>query len=506
MYTCGAFNNSLPSGMLLLDSQLTTAPLSSVGWMSLPLYLPQRRAHYSSRSSQFFMEGTYSIRQGALTTTNHHASRACHWPLCTIHNATPPQPQLFFAFSLYDTDGNNVISTQEFSQLLKDNSQVCVSDHTTPYPNPNTSPAHAPFCRPAIKVLLPLLRDRELTFQEFATFIFNHELLYLIADISVTLFSSFSYNQGNTANTASFASSFASIPYLFNACFIGRSRSPTTSRIHLFVLSIVYWATMVALAASIFFSDSTANLPFAIQMARIGGILINVNNLLLLLPFFPYFTPAILKLYRIEIHVSLGTVLVLASLLHVCGWITYYLAATSPFELTPTIMSGIILVLLLSLMFVSALRRSTAFRNFFVIHRLQYLYWALAAIHAPRPYLFFAGPLFLYALYVVLLAFNSQYVSTTVEKFTGYVKLTFPRQNLVYSAGSHIYIYIPSISYFEIHPFDIVSAESSGTVTVMMKVCGYWTNALHCEPSTSIPVRIFGPMWSIFSLVRSLVV
>ncbi len=380
---------------------------------------------------------------------------------------------------------------------------MCVSDHTTPIfiqiPHLHTHP----FCRPAIKVLLPLLRDRELTFQEFATFIFNHELLYLVADISVTLFSSFSYNQGNTG-TVSFASSFASIPYLFNACFIGRSRSPTTSRIHLFMLSIVYWATMVALAASIFVSDSTANLPFSIQMARTGGILINVNNLLLLLPFFPYLTPSILSLYRIEIHVSLGTVLVLASLLHVCGWITYYLTATSPFEWTPTIISGIILVLLLSLMFVSALRRSTAFRKFFVIHRLQYLYWALAAIHAPRPYLFFAGPLFLYALYVVLLAFNSQYVSATVEKFTGYVKLTFPRQNLVYSAGSHIYIYIPGISYFEIHPFDIVSAESSGTVTVMMKVCGYWTNALHCEPNTSIPVRIFGPMWSIFSLVRSL--
>jgi predicted ferric reductase len=60
------------------------------------------------------------------------------------------------------------------------------------------------------------------------------------------------------------------------------------------------------------------------------------------------------------------------------------------------------------------------------------------------------------------------------------VEFTFPKSNFFhYNPGQYVYIAIPEISYFQWHPFSIVSTPNETTVKLFIRKRGTWTTAIH---------------------------
>ena len=76
------------------------------------------------------------------------------------------------------------------------------------------------------------------------------------------------------------------------------------------------------------------------------------------------------------------------------------------------------------------------------------------------------------------------------------VELSFPKTSgFDYNAGQHLSICVPSLSIFEWHPFSIATCPRQTNVTIMVRVAGDWTKALHklAKESIEISVLVEGP-------------
>ena len=76
------------------------------------------------------------------------------------------------------------------------------------------------------------------------------------------------------------------------------------------------------------------------------------------------------------------------------------------------------------------------------------------------------------------------------------VELSFPKTaGFDYNAGQHLSICVPSLSIFEWHPFSIATCPRQPNVTIMVRVAGDWTRALHklAKETIEISVLVEGP-------------
>ena len=76
------------------------------------------------------------------------------------------------------------------------------------------------------------------------------------------------------------------------------------------------------------------------------------------------------------------------------------------------------------------------------------------------------------------------------------VELSFPKTSgFDYNAGQHLSICVPSLSIFEWHPFSIATCPRQPNVTIMVRVAGDWTKALHklAKETIEISVLVEGP-------------
>ena len=76
------------------------------------------------------------------------------------------------------------------------------------------------------------------------------------------------------------------------------------------------------------------------------------------------------------------------------------------------------------------------------------------------------------------------------------VKLTLPSFEFPYSGGQYVCVCIPSISYFEWHPFSIHSSFGEKKLEIYFKASGNWTKnamALAKQEGAQIDALISGP-------------
>jgi hypothetical protein len=286
-----------------------------------------------------------------------------------------------FVFLLYDTDGSGTFSKTEFTALLTD-----IKHH------------------PSIKTLAALF-DTPLSLEDFKRTIITANLSYLFCDHATILFRfANSFRSANSsanknASTLICKSYIASLP----ACGVVGKRYPTVFRYMLFSLTLIYLTTTIALILYVIFVAHPGLSAYYVS-ARVGGLLINFNLLLLLGAFLSrYLFPLVpIAMNANELHAAVGFSLMIWAAIHTIGWLTHYANETGLGKSTPNI-TGFVLLAILAAMTLTGFRRRQSFRAFYYAHRLQYVFWVLLYFHSARPILFFCVPLSLYALYLLKL-------------------------------------------------------------------------------------------------------
>ena len=88
---------------------------------------------------------------------------------------------------------------------------------------------------------------------------------------------------------------------------------------------------------------------------------------------------------------------------------------------------------------------------------------------------------------------GKSYVTTGVVLPSKVVNLVIKRPpNFSFKPGDYIFLNIPSIAYFEWHPFTISSApEQTDTISLHIRAVGHWTNSLYQVYSLTLPILVY---------------
>ncbi|KAJ8272251.1 hypothetical protein COCON_G00111100 [Conger conger] len=154
-------------------------------------------------------------------------------------------------------------------------------------------------------------------------------------------------------------------------------------------------------------------------------------------------------------------------------------------------MSGILLLLVLSLMYVFASRyfRRISFRGFWVTHYLYVVLYILTVIHGsyaliqePRFFIYLIPPAILF-LVDKLISLNRKKVEIPVMKAellpSGVTCLEFKRpQGFIYRSGQWVRLACLALGTDEYHPFTLTSAPHEENLSLHIRAVGPWTSKL----------------------------
>ncbi|KAJ1824136.1 hypothetical protein LPJ56_002877 [Coemansia sp. RSA 2599] len=128
--------------------------------------------------------------------------------------------------------------------------------------------------------------------------------------------------------------------------------------------------------------------------------------------------------------------------------------------------------------------RRKMFEVFYILHHLSFVIVILLFFHIPGTSFkyYIAGP---GAIYVIdrLYRFvrsrtNRPEILSVIEHPSNVIELRFAKKDMDFQVGQYIYINIPSISWFQWHPFTLTSAPEDNELSVHIYVAGGWTNKL----------------------------
>ena len=142
---------------------------------------------------------------------------------------------------------------------------------------------------------------------------------------------------------------------------------------------------------------------------------------------------------------------------------------------------------------------------------LQYLFWTKSrlshenvrilemfiepgfCIHASYKSMKLFEPLYSSRFYNSLSEKGKSYVTTGVVLPSKVVNLVIKRPpNFSFKPGDYIFLNIPSIAYFEWHPFTISSApEQADTISLHIRAVGHWTNSLYQVYSLTLSIQVY---------------
>lgn len=140
--------------------------------------------------------------------------------------------------------------------------------------------------------------------------------------------------------------------------------------------------------------------------------------------------------------------------------------------------SGIAIIVLMAIACGSYLVKPYLFELFHFAHILCYVLtipYALkhGAKYFPYAVIFWAADLFL--RYIV----SQRVIRMDAEVVAGdVVRLSFPKR-FEYDAGQYCFLLIPTINYFEFHPFSIASCPNEGTTALYVRALGDWSRRLY---------------------------
>jgi predicted ferric reductase len=149
--------------------------------------------------------------------------------------------------------------------------------------------------------------------------------------------------------------------------------------------------------------------------------------------------------------------------------------------------SGDLLILVLTIMFVSSMkfvRRGGHFELFYWVHLLFIVFYALLILHARNFWFWFIVPGAIYCVEKIITLIKRRSASkgrtflrsATIEE-ANVIKLSIYRPpQFNYTPGDYVIINIPQVARFEWHPFTISSApEDTQVITVHIQAVGNWT-------------------------------
>lgn len=124
-------------------------------------------------------------------------------------------------------------------------------------------------------------------------------------------------------------------------------------------------------------------------------------------------------------------------------------------------------------------------RYFFEV--FLYLHWILlgasvvfAFIHEATIFVWGLGLyVFDIAVRIYLSSCRNPHKVTIVRCPSDVVRITFPKDSFTYKPGQYMFICIPSLGFFQWHPFSISSAPWEPDVSIHLRVLGNWTKQLY---------------------------
>ncbi|MBE9200763.1 MULTISPECIES: EF-hand domain-containing protein [unclassified Nodularia (in: cyanobacteria)] len=237
-----------------------------------------------------------------------------------------------------------------------------------------------------------------------------------------------------------------------------------------------------------------------VQIARGCGATLNFNGALILIPMMRHFMTRLRKSSfndylpideSIEFHKLVGQVMfalaVVHTLAHFLNYSTLPTAFTESLFGTKAGLSGFLLLLVFTIMWVTAqapIRQGGKFALFYIAHMGYGLWFILALIHGPVfwQWVLFPGLGFLIELFIRWRTTNDATfvvnASLLPSKVLG-LEVQRPA-SFQYQPGDYLFIKCPSISKFEWHPFTISSApETPDVLSLHIRAAGSWTGKLY---------------------------
>ncbi|KAJ2783377.1 hypothetical protein H4R18_001744 [Coemansia javaensis] len=144
---------------------------------------------------------------------------------------------------------------------------------------------------------------------------------------------------------------------------------------------------------------------------------------------------------------------------------------------------GHVMIGLFATVFLSALAavRRRFFEVFYLLHHLSLLAMILIFVHAGAASFQFyvAAPGAIYIadrLYRMVRArMNRSRILSVIRHPSDVIELRFERRGMSYKPGQYVYICIPSLSWYQWHPFTLTSAPEEDELSVHVWVNGGWT-------------------------------
>ncbi len=236
------------------------------------------------------------------------------------------------------------------------------------------------------------------------------------------------------------------------------------------------------------------------QWGRALGKCINFNGALLLVPVMRRLLTKVRATFlgrvvpiddAVRAHRIVGHTLVALGVAHAAALVASYAAGHPQSSvqhfvlLTERGLTGVLLIVVIAVMWFFALafvRRSSRFELFYFTHLLYLAWFALAIAHSPSFLLWAGGPLLGFLVERVLRLTRRAKQSSIVEARalrSGVTRLEVQRpEGFVYGPGDYAFLRIPAIAAHEWHPFTISSAPESGRLTFHVRSLGNWTAAL----------------------------
>ncbi|KAJ2502920.1 hypothetical protein GGH96_000656 [Coemansia sp. RSA 1972] len=155
----------------------------------------------------------------------------------------------------------------------------------------------------------------------------------------------------------------------------------------------------------------------------------------------------------------------------------------------------------LSIILLSALPsvRRKYFELFYLLHHLSFLIVILIFVHIKvhtfHYYITAPGIVYLVdRIYRMIRArLNRPQIHSVILHPSDVIELRFARNGIKYKAGQFIYLCVPSLSWYQWHPFTLTSAPEEDELSVHIRVSGGWTGKLvdtFRQCASSMPSRL----------------
>ncbi|KAI9504565.1 hypothetical protein GGI25_000775 [Coemansia spiralis] len=128
--------------------------------------------------------------------------------------------------------------------------------------------------------------------------------------------------------------------------------------------------------------------------------------------------------------------------------------------------------------------RRKHFELFYLLHHMHYLLIIFIFLHVPKRTFqyYISGPLAVYLLDRIFRTIrgytNRPRILSVIQHPSDVIELRFQKRGMKSKVGQYIYLNVPSISWFQWHPFTLTSAPEENELSVHIRVSGNWTHKL----------------------------